>query len=293
MDENFENDDFFAYVKKKLYLCGLIMEFDLALHRLGSWLKHQLSARHTGGHGVHSPYLFELVRMIMHDSNSFYAWDIIEQHRERLMADEREVVFVDYGSGAKVKGEERIQRVCDIAKKSLVQKKYAQLLARLVNWLGQSAEGLHIVELGTSLGITTAYLAAMDSRNDVTTYEGCPAVAARARETWEQLGLKNIACRVGEIDVSQLAQEWDMIDVAFVDANHTYAGTRAYVNILLQKMHAKSVLVVDDIHYNADMERAWREICEDERVTSTMDLYQMGLVFFDEHYWKRHYVMKL
>ena len=55
----------------------------------------------------------------------------------------------------------------------------------------------------------------------------------------------------------------------------------------------KSVIVVDDIHHSAEMERAWREICADERVTSTMDLYQMGLVFFDKHYWKRHYVMKL
>jgi glycerol kinase len=114
-----------------------------------------------------------------------------------------------------------------------------------------------------------------------------------AKENWKSLGIKNIECRVGEIDVAKLDEELEQVDVAFVDANHTYASTRAYVNILLKKMHAKSVLVVDDIHHSAEMERAWQEICADERVTSTMDLYQMGLVFFDKHYWKRHYVMKL
>ena len=53
------------------------------------------------------------------------------------------------------------------------------------------------------------------------------------------------------------------------------------------------MIVVDDIHHSEEMERAWKEICGDERVTSTMDLYQMGLVFFDKHYWRRNYKMRL
>lgn len=263
------------------------------LYRVTSWLRHHLTARNTGGHGVHSPYLFELVRMIIHDSNSFYMWDRLEQQRERLLRDKRELVFVDYGSGALVKGEERVQRVCDIARKSLAAKKYARLLARLVNWLGRSEEGLNIVELGTSLGITTAYMAAMDGRNHVVTYEGCPAVAEVARETWEYVGLRNIQCKDGEIDAQHLACELDVVDVAFLDANHTYAGTCEYFNVLADKARSKSIFVIDDIHYSRDMEKAWNEICADDRVASTIDLYQMGIVFFDKHYWKRHYKMNI
>ena len=63
--------------------------------------------------------------------------------------------------------------------------------------------------------------------------------------------------------------------------------------MLASKVHAKSVIVMDDIHHSVDMERAWKEICKDARVTSTMDLYQMGLVFFDKHYWRRNYKMRL
>ena len=83
------------------------------------------------------------------------------------------------------------------------------------------------------------------------------------------------------------------IDVAFIDANHAYASTCGYFNVLADMTHEKSVIVVDDIHYSEEMERAWKEICADERVTSTIDLYQMGLVFFDKHYWKRNYKMRL
>ena len=278
------------------------MDLRTALYRIGSYLKHRLTARHTGGHGVHSPYLFEWVRMVMSDENSYYAWEAIEKCRERMLADERIVEFVDYGSGgegnrfAEDRGAVEDRRVKDIAKGSLAKKKYAQLLARLVNWLGNGRldmgdRRLVIVELGTSLGITTAYMAMMDSRNKVVTYEGCPAVADIAKENWKALGIKNFDCRVGEITAEILDRDLERVDVAFIDANHTYAGTCAYFKVLAEKVHAKSVMVVDDIHYNAEMEKAWKAICADERVTSTMDLYQMGLVFFDKAYWKRHYVM--
>ena len=77
------------------------MDFRTALYRVGSYLKHQLTARHTGGHGIHSPYLFEWVRMVMSDENSYYAWGEIEKVRAKMLVDEREVEFVDYGAGRK------------------------------------------------------------------------------------------------------------------------------------------------------------------------------------------------
>ena len=295
------------------------MKKNVYLYRVSSWLKHQLTARNTGGHGVHSPYLFEWVRMVMSDKNTYYVWDEIEEIRQEMLKDTRELEFVDYGSGGPLptspsKGRSaNMRRVCDIAKGSLARRKEAQLLARLVGWLGrplltspsrggigdeasEDRKGLTIVELGTSLGVTTAYLAAMDSRNKVVTYEGCPAVAEVARANWEKLGLSNIACVVGEITVDSLQLAVDRlsgIDVAFIDANHTCEATLTYFNALASRAHEKSVVVVDDIHYNEDMEKAWKAICADERVTTTMDLYRMGLVFFDKHYWRKHYKMRI
>ena len=255
--------------------------------------------------------------MVLSDENSYYAWGEIEKVRARMLGDTRVMEFVDYGAGIGNRESENGNReardrrkVSDIAKRSLAKKKYAQMLARLVNWVGRPlltspsrggigdwqlaiGDGLIIVELGTSLGVTTAYMAAMDKRNKVITYEGCPAVAEIAKENWEALGLKNIDCRVGEITAEILDKDLERVDVAFIDANHTYAGTRAYFNVLAEKVHRKSVMIVDDIHYNKEMEQAWREICADERVTSTMDLYQMGLVFFDKDYWKRDYRIRV
>ena len=139
-------------MQKKLYLCSgfsrsviRMMKLSTAIYRALSWLRHQLTARNTGGHGIHSPYLFEWVRMVLHDENVYYAWEKIEEVRTRMLADEREVAFVDYGSGGKRKSENGDGRkVCDIAKWSLAKRKYAQMMARLVNWLGTS-NSLNIV----------------------------------------------------------------------------------------------------------------------------------------------------
>lgn len=280
-----------------------------SIYRIKSWLKHHITAWNTGGEGVHSPYLFEWVRMVMSDKHAYYMWHEIESVREEMLQDPRVVEFVDYGSAkrrmstskeqdcflqeCRCGDEARDERhVKDIARGSLARKKYAQMMYRLVNWLGEG-KGLNIIELGTSLGVTTAYLAAADSRNKVVSYEGCAAVAEIAEENWRKLGLKNVECRVGEITEGILQVIDNQVDVAFVDANHTYASTCAYFNMLAEKVHEKSVIIVDDIHHSEEMERAWKEICADTRVTSTMDLYQMGLVFFDQHYWKRNYRMIL
>jgi hypothetical protein len=96
--------------------------------------------------------------MVMSDENSYYAWREIEKVRANMLADTRVVEFEDYGSRAARSLEDgsgtahslengsgaayglvfrERRRVCDIAKGSLAKKKYAQMLARLVNWLGE------------------------------------------------------------------------------------------------------------------------------------------------------------
>ena len=275
------------------------MKKNAYLYRVRTWLRHYLTAWNTGGEGVHSPYLFEWVRMVMSDKHAYRIWNDIERVRAQMLASKEVVEFVDYGSGKRQLGEharsERLVR--EIAKGSLATAKYAQMLFRLVNWLGHQLrkddEGLIIVELGTSLGVTTAYMAGVDARDKVYTYEGCEAVAKIARDNWKALGINNIECRIGTIKGEILKGCLERVDIAFIDANHTYEASLEYFNVLASKVHEKSVIVLDDIYHSEEMEKAWKEICKDERVTTTIDLYQMGLVFFDKHYWKRNYRMRL
>ena len=63
--------------------------------------------------------------------------------------------------------------------------------------------------------------------------------------------------------------------------------------LLIPYTSGKTIVVIDDIHYSREMQEAWEQIKQREEVTTTMDLYDCGLVFFDPHYLKRHYKLRI
>lgn len=264
------------------------------LQRIWSYVRHVLAAWNTSGEGIHSPYLFRLVRFVLRDKNAYYCFGDIERRREYLLACPDELDVVDYGSRGSKEGKQVRRKINEIAAGHLESAKMGQLLFRLVNFMGQEEKRpLEILELGTSLGITTAYLSSADSHNHVVTLEGSEAVWQVARGVWRALRLKNIESKVGNIDDTLYLYAREKLDLAYVDANHTYEATMRYADYLLPRMHEKGVLVIDDIHYSEEMERAWTALKNDSRVTTSMDLYHMGLLFVDTHYLKRHYRIRV
>lgn len=264
------------------------------LYRICAFLRHFFCSWNTTGEGIHSPYLFELVRFVLRDRNAYYCFADIERRREMLLACDDTFRVVDFGSAGSPEGKLVERRVSEIAKGHLESPQVGQALFRLVNWLGMHEKRpLQILELGTSLGITTAYLASPDSRNRIMTLEGSEAVLKVAQGVWKTLKLENIEWVQGNIDHTLFGRAREKVDVAYVDANHTYEATMRYVGFLLPRLTEKGVIVLDDIHYSPEMEQAWTELKANPRVTTSMDLFHAGLLFVDPHYLKRHYVIRL
>lgn len=263
-------------------------------HRFFAYLRHIFCAWNTTGEGIHSPYLFELVRFVLRDENAYYCFADIERRRELLLACQDVLDVTDFGSAGSPEGKLVQRRVCDIAKTHLERPKIGQLLFRLVNFIAQHEKrSLEILELGTSLGVTTAYLASADSRHRVLTLEGSEAVLRVAQGVWRALRLENIEWQQGNIDDTLYKCAREKLDLAYVDANHTFEATMRYVHFLLPRMNEKGVIVIDDIHHSEQMERAWKALQTDGRVTTSMDLYHVGLLFVDPHYLKRHYRIRV
>ncbi|MBQ4395840.1 MAG: class I SAM-dependent methyltransferase [Paludibacteraceae bacterium] len=266
------------------------MASNSAFHRIWTYIRHVLSAWNTTGEGIHSPYLFYLVRFVLRDRNAFYCFADIERRRSLLATCQDVLDVVDYGSRGSKEGAHELRRVCDIANGQLESPRVGQILFRLVHFMGQQEKRpLEILELGTSLGITTAYLASVDSRNSVMTLEGSEAVLTLAQGVWRALKLENIAWQQGNIDNTLFKCARERLDIAYVDANHTYEATMRYVQYLLPRLTERGVVIIDDIHYSEEMERAWQELKQDKQVTTSMDLYHIGMLFVNPCYLKRHY----
>jgi predicted O-methyltransferase YrrM len=240
-------------------------------------------------HGVHSPFVFELYTRIILALDPYYIFPEIEACRSRLLTSAEEIMVEDMGAGSKA-NLSRKRKVRDIARYSLKNTKTAQLLFRLVNHFNPQV----IVELGTSLGISTLYLAAPNPGSAVYTFEGCPQTLAVARRNFKHFGYSHIIPVAGNIDQSLPVQIAGIpqLDFVFFDANHRLAPTLHYFNICLTRSHAESVFVFDDIYWSAEMAEAWRQIKAHPQVMLTIDLFYVGLVFFRKEQPKQHFKLR-
>lgn len=252
-----------------------------------SFIQYYWQAR--GAYQIHSPFLFELYNQVLCNRQSHNDFMPIEQLKEDLLKDVRVIDVQDFGAGSQhLKSAQRSLK--DIAKYAAISKKQGRLLYRL----SQYFQAQHILELGTSLGLSTLYLSKGNTQAKVYTHEGCPNLASLAQEHFQAQGAKNIEVIVGNIDdtlKTSLAQI-PQIDLAFLDANHRLQPTLDYFEACLSKVRSQSVLIFDDIHWSTEMEVAWELMYRHPRVSLSLDLYKMGLLFFREKQAKQHFVLR-
>jgi predicted O-methyltransferase YrrM len=248
--------------------------FQLAKKFIGFYFK----ASNRKGHGIHSPFVFHFIKFVKNDRRLFYAYNSIEQLRKVVKKDTSVIEVVDYGAGS-ITGATKYRSIKAIAKSSAKPKAIAQLLFRMV----QNYNPQCIIELGTSLGFTSSYLAAGNLKGQLVTLEGDPTILDKARQHFNYLGLNNITTIVGNFDhtLPKLLANLQQVDFAFVDGNHRYQPTVNYFQQLLEKSHSKTILVFDDIHWSQEMESAWAYIQQHDAVRLTIDMFFIGIVVLD------------
>src|SRR5215831_9095094 len=161
--------------------------------RLKSYLQYLLRAR--GIQAMHSPFVYDFMEQVLKDHRTFYAYDEVEELRNQLLAFREEIDFEDFGMGSD-NFRNKKRTIASIAKNSLKPPNQAQLLFRIVHYYNCR----NILELGTSLGLTTCYLSGSRENSRVITLEGSETLAKLAEKNFSRLGRKNISCCVGEFD---------------------------------------------------------------------------------------------
>jgi len=254
------------------------------------YLHYYFSASNSKGHGMHSPFVFEFITKVLNDKTKYPAYQLVEDLRKQLLKDQTILIIEDFGAGSTV--DKTNQRsVASIAKNAAKPAKFGQLLHRMVKHYQPQT----ILELGTSLGITTSYLSLAKPDARLITTEGATSIAATARQNFKTLKLQNISIREGNFDqtLSSVISELSSIDFAFIDGNHRREPTEKYFNLLLPVTNNDSILIFDDIHWSKEMEQAWETIKQHSSVRCTIDLFFIGIVLFRQEFKeKQHFSIR-
>ena len=245
-------------------------------------------ARAQNRHGIHSPFVYKLLDEVIYDKTLHPEFTQIETIRNGLLSRKDEIEITDLGAGSTVNKSNR-RKVSDIAKNSAKGGKWGELLFRLARHFQPET----MIELGTSLGIGSLYQSLGYPTSKQTTFEGCPNTAQIARE---QFGIANINPSVIEGNFDDTLPPYltsiEKLDWAFIDGNHQEEPTVRYFEQCLEKCHPNSVLLFDDIYWSKGMTVAWENIKAHKRVTVTLDLFQVGIVFLRTEQPKQHFVIR-
>lgn len=245
------------------------------------YLQYYLKASNGKGHGIHSPFVFEFITKVLNDKTDYPAYHTVENLRKKLLVNETVLTIEDYGAGSAASKTNQ-RTIASIAANAAKPALFGQLFYRIIN----KYQPRTIIELGTSLGVTTSYLSLARPDAKIFTLEGASSIAEKASNNFKSIGLQNIELIEGNFDntLPLLLQKIQSVDFAFIDGNHRYEPTVSYFNQLLLHIHNDSILVFDDIHWSKEMEQVWEAIKNNEKVRCTIDLFFIGIVFFRQEF---------
>jgi len=245
-------------------------------HTSWDFIRHRFSSKTR--HGVHSPFVYELIDQCIYASDPMPTKAVISFF-ERLKQDSSPLKGMDYG-----KNVETSVSVSLYARRSAMPNFQVALLHRLVHFLKPTS----VLELGSNLGKSLAAMASVDNSISITGVEGNSDVADFANHSLEKLQLANakVYCAAFDQFLSEGNETYDLI---FLDGDHHYDPTMRYFKAIKERLNVGGVIVLHDLYYSKGMKRAWAEIKKDRNVTITIDLFFFGLVWIDKSQAKENF----
>jgi predicted O-methyltransferase YrrM len=238
-------------------------------HRTYHFLQYLIRAKTK--YYLHSPFIYQFYLHVLEGETHTSS---IEALRARLLSNSTAISFTDLGKN----GDARTKKIEEIAATSSITKRYGEVLYRAAKYFKPK----HTLELGTNLGLGTAYLATGNENGTVFTVEGSPEIQQLAKQNLESISINNVSFINGNFDnvLPEVVSKIPTLDLVFIDGNHRYQPTIDYFETCLKNINENSVIIIDDIYWSKEMTEAWNYIKAHESVTLSADIYRMGFVFF-------------
>lgn len=196
----------------------------------------------------------------------------IEAARRRLLKDQSPLVDGSFDAPGMHDGD---QSIADAAKVSISPASATFLYAAV-----SAFKPRVVLELGTNIGVSAAYLAAgLGPDATLMTLEASRYRLKVAQNLHRELGLTNVAYTAGSFSDSLpgVLSRLPPIEMAFIDGHHQYEPTLQYFSKIWEHSVDGCVFIFDDIRWSDGMKNAWSDLCGDPRNQAHFDLDRMGV----------------
>jgi predicted O-methyltransferase YrrM len=256
------------------------------LYKATQYIKFLIKS--SNQHGVHSPFVYNLVTKCFYDNKEYGAYKIILNYKKALLKNNSKIEVKDLGAGSQIMKQQK-RSVSKIAKNAGTSNKRAKLLYRLVSYFKFE----NVLELGTSLGVATHAMSLGNPDAKIITIEGCPDTSEFSKTYLKSQQIKNIDVITGNFNDEIKTLSSNSFDLVFFDGNHQKEATLHYFETLLQTVNNDSVFIFDDIYWSKGMTEAWETIKQHPKVTVTIDTFFWGFVFFRKEQEKEHFTIRV
>ena len=262
------------------------------LHQIKSYLNFLWNSKNE--HGVHSPFVFNLVTKCFYDKKNYPEYSILKSYRKSLLENYETIEVTDFGAGSRV-FKNNFRQISKIAQTAGISTKRAELLFRIVKYFQPNT----ILEIGTSLGLASSAISLGNKKAEITTLEGCTSTLNQCQLQLQSRSFgttfNNIECINTEFSsyLKNFQIPNSKFQLIYFDGNHSKQATLEYFELLLPTVTNETIWIFDDIHWSAEMEEAWETIKNNPKVTVTIDTFQWGFVFFRQEQPKEHFVIRI
>ncbi len=239
-------------------------------------------------YAIHSPFVYRLIEDVLRDRKFYPEYGVIKQYNKTLLKTHKYLSINDLGSGSKRFSSNK-RKISQMARTSGSRPKEQKLLFRLARYFNAR----NMLELGTHLGQGALALALASPGGKILSLEGDASLVEFTRTQLQKFKVNNVSIIEGNFDdlLPGIVQN-HTFDFIFIDGNHRLKPTLHYVKTLKESLAPTGFFMIDDIHWNDEMENAWQKLIEDPGFHVTIDLFCCGLLFFRPEQQKEHFVLK-
>jgi len=275
------------YKWKAIILFYFRATFSSMLFRQKKYFQFLLKA--TNHHGVHSPFVYLLVTKCFYKRSSSIVWKSFLKIRKSIAKDHRKIEVSDFNL-ASSNSKNNPSAISEIGKTEGISNKKAKLLIKIVRYLKPK----DILEIGTSVGLGTVAIKLANTNSSITTAEGCHEKIKIAEALFVKNKLNAIQMVHGDFSetLSSIVQN-KQFDFIYFDGKPTREATLTYFEISLQTIHNDSFFIFNSISLNTEMQAAWSQIKKHPKVSVTIDLYYLGIVFFRKEQAKEDFKIRV